>query len=261
VKRSGLGSKLKRIFIVLLFCRVVVAASHEVDVSQLLKSGNQFYSQGNFKAAIERYQRIVQLPFSHETVYYNLGNAYFKDNQLGNAILNFEKAFRLAPRDRDVFANLELAKSRIADKLEGRQESFLLKQLKKITTLIPLDVETLLVLLLFVSANLGFILFLVSRSAGLSRLAIICAGVLLSLAFVLGVSNLTRIYQRETLREGVVLVDKVDVVSGPAADNPVLFSIHEGLKIRIENELEGWLQISLDNGWNGWVKKEAVGMI
>ena len=70
-----------------------------------------------------------------------------------------------------------------------------------------------------------------------------------------------RIYQAETLREGVVLVDKVDVVSGPAADNSILFSIHEGLKIRIENELEDWLHISLENGWNGWVKKDAVGMI
>ena len=68
-----------------------------------------------------------------------------------------------------------------------------------------------------------------------------------------------RIYQAETLGEGIVLVDKVDVLSGPAADNPVLFSIHEGLKIRIENDLEGWLHISLENGWNGWVKKDAVG--
>ena len=78
---------------------------------------------------------------------------------------------------------------------------------------------------------------------------------------ILGVSNAMRIYQAETLREGVVLADKVDVVSGPAADNPVLFSIHEGLKIRIENDLESWLHISLENGWNGWVRKEALGEI
>jgi hypothetical protein len=154
--------------------------------------------------------------------------------------------------------NLDLAKSRIADKIEGRQESFG-KQFRKITSFIPLDVETLLVLVLFVSANLSFTLFILSRSASHSRWAIICAGVLLFFSCLLGVSNVVRIYQAETLGEGIVLVDKVDVLSGPAADNPVLFSIHEGLKIRIENDLEGWLHISLENGWNGWVKKDAVG--
>jgi SH3-like domain-containing protein len=53
----------------------------------------------------------------------------------------------------------------------------------------------------------------------------------------------------------------VDVLSGPSTDNPTLFSIHEGLKVRIENEVQDWLQISLENGWNGWVKKETLGVI
>jgi tetratricopeptide (TPR) repeat protein len=240
---------------------VLQAETHEANISELLNSGNQFYSQGNYKAAIEQYEKLIQLPFSNEIVYYNLGNAYFKNNQLGSAIQNFEKAFKLAPRDRDVSANLDLARSRIADKIEGRQESFLVRQFRKITSFIPLDVETLLVLALYVSANLSFTLILLSRSASLSRWAIFCAGILLFFSCLLGVSNAVRIYQAETLREGIVLVDKVDVLSGPAADNPVLFSIHEGLKIRVENDLEGWLHISLENGWNGWVKKDAVGMI
>ena len=240
---------------------VVQAATHEGDLSVLFTVGSQQYAEGNFKAAIEQYERIVNLPFSNEIVYYNLGNAYFKDNQLGKAILYFEKAFRLAPRDRDVLANLSLARSRIADKIEGKQENLLSKQWKKITSLLPLDIETLIVLLVFVSANLCFTLFLLSPSPSLSRLALIWAGVLFFFALAVGASNTTRIYQTETLREGVVLSDKVDVVSGPAGDNPVLFSVHEGLKIRIENEMEGWLQISLENGWNGWLRKESVGII
>ena len=267
--KCGRGSKIMKIvFIILslntLFPFLIPAVQAEIlgaEVSKLLSSGNQFYSQGNYKAAIEQYERVVQLPFSNEIVYYNLGNAYFKNNQLGNAILNFEKASKLAPHDQDVIANLELAKSRIADKIESRQENFLVRELRKMTSFLPLDVETALVVLMFVSANLSFALFLLSRSPLLSRLALIGAGVLMFFSCVLGVSNAMRIYQAETLREGVVLADKVDVVSGPAADNSILFSVHEGLKIRIENELEGWLHISLENGWNGWIKKDGVGMI
>jgi tetratricopeptide (TPR) repeat protein len=269
MKKSGLGSRILRIVFVILSLNALLfmlipavqAETREANISQLLNNGNQFYSQGNYKAAIEQYERLVQLPFSNEVVYYNLGNAYFKNNQLGNAILNFEKAFKLAPLDRDVSANLDLARSRIADKIEGRQENILLKPFRKMVLFIPLDAETILVLLLFIAANVSFTLFLLSRSTPLSRWAILCAGGLFVCSCILGVSNALRIYQAETLREGVVLVDKVDVVSGPAADNPVLFSIHEGLKIRIENDLESWLHISLENGWNGWVKKNAVGMI
>ena len=184
MKKSGLGSQFMRIVFVILSLNglffslipVVQAETRGAEVSQLLSSGNQFYSQGNYKAAIEQYERLVHLPFSNEIVYYNLGNAYFKNNQLGNAILNFEKAFKLAPHDQDVIANLELAKGRIADKIEGRQENFLVRELRKMTSFIPLDVETVLVVLLFVSANLSFTLFLLSRSPSLSRLAMIGAG-------------------------------------------------------------------------------------
>ena len=269
MKKSGQGTKFMRIVFIILSLNglfssqipVVHAEIRGAEVSQLLSSGNQFYSQGNYRAAIEQYERLARLPFSNEIVYYNLGNAYFKNSQMGNAILNFEKASKLAPHDPDVIANLELAKGRIADKIEGKQENFLVRELRKMTSFIPLDVETVLVVLLFIFANLSFTLFLLSRSPLFSRLAMVGAGVLLFFSCLLGVSNAMRIYQAETLREGVVLADKVDVVSGPAADNSILFSIHEGLKVRIENELEGWLHISLENGWNGWIKKDGVGMI
>ena len=95
----------------------------------------------------------------------------------------------------------------------------------------------------------------------MSRIAIYASTTFLVLFLILGTSNLLRIYWQETVHEGVVLVEKVDVLSGPASDSPILFSVHEGLKVRIENDLPDWVQISLENGWNGWVKKEALGEI
>ena len=96
---------------------------------------------------------------------------------------------------------------------------------------------------------------------GLSRLALYASIAFLVLFLILGTSNLLRIYWQETVQEGVVLVEKADVLSGPASDSPILFSVHEGLKVRIENDLPDWVQISLENGWNGWVKKETLGEI
>ena len=83
----------------------------------------------------------------------------------------------------------------------------------------------------------------------------------LILFLIVGASNVFRIYQSVTIQEAVILAEKADVLSGPGEDNPTLFSIHEGLKVKVQAELNQWSQISLENGWNGWVKTEALGMI
>lgn len=248
--------------LLLAFCWLVPRVEGQVPgVRQLFEAGNSFYAQGNFRAAAEEYEKIVQMPFASEVVYYNLGNAYFKDGQLGKAILYYEKAFKLSPRDRDIADNLSFATSRIADKVEKPAEGFLLKQLKRWLTLLPLDVETCLALGCFVTANACFAVFLLGGSPSLSRGALVASLVLLGLFLLFGSINLFRIYQAETVREAVILTDKVDVLSGPSTDNPTLFSIHEGLKVQLENEVQDWVQISLENGWNGWVKKEVLGII
>ena len=231
------------------------------DVARTFQSGNDSYAQGNYRAAIEQYEKVLQTPVVNEVVLYNLANAYFKNNQLGKAILRYEQAHRLAPRDRDIRQNLNFARLRIADKVDRPPEGFLLTQLGRITSWLSLDTETALAVAFFFAANVAFSLFWFDAIPGLSRLALLASIGFLTLFLILGSSNLLRIYGQETIREGVILVEKADVLSGPAGDSATLFSIHEGLKVRIENNLPDWVQISLDNGWNGWVKKDALGEI
>lgn len=230
-------------------------------MSRIFQAGNEYYAQNNFKAAIEQYQKVLEAGVVSEVVLYNLANAHFKNNQLGHAILYYEKARRLAPLDRDITENLNFARTRIADKMELPQEGFLFTQLRRITNWLPLDTETALAVAFFFAANAAFALFWLDLIPGLSRLALYASMVFLVLFLVLGTSSALRIYWQRTTHEGVILVEKADVLSGPASDSPTLFSIHEGLKVRIENDLSDWVQISLDNGWNGWMKKEALGEI
>ena len=237
------------------------AAAQTQDVSRLFQSGNEYYAQSNYKAAIEQYQKVLESAVVSDVVLYNLANAYFKNHQLGNAILCYEKAQRLAPHDREISENLDFARARIADKVERPPEGFFLSLLRRITNWLPLDAETALAAAFFFAANAAFVLFWLDAITGLSRLALYASIPFLVLSLILGSSNLLRIYWRETVREGVLLVEKADVLSGPAGDSPTLFSIHEGLKVRIANELPDWVQISLENGWNGWVKKNTLGEI
>jgi tetratricopeptide (TPR) repeat protein len=231
------------------------------DLARTFQSGNEYYAQNNYRAAIDQYQKVIASGVVSETVLYNLANAYFKNNQLGKAVLCYEKARRLAPRDRDITENLNFARTRIADRVERPPEGLFLGQLRRVTNWVALDTETTLALSFFVAANICFAFFWLDSIPGLSRFALLGSIAFLVLFLILGTSNLFRIYLQETTREGVILVEKADVLSGPASDSPTLFSIHEGLKVRIENDLPDWAQISLENGWNGWVKKEALGEI
>ena len=237
------------------------AEAETQDVARAFQAGNEYYAQSNYKAAIEQYQKVIESGVVSETVLYNLANAYFKNNQLGRAVLCYEKARRLAPRDRDITENLNFARTRIADRVERSPEGFFLGQLHRVTNWVSLDTETALAISFFVAANVWFALFWLDAIPGLSRLALFGSIAFLVMFLILGTSNLFRIYWQETTREGVILVEKADVLSGPAGDSPTLFSIHEGLKVRIENDLPDWAQISLENGWNGWVKKDVLGEI
>ena len=238
-----------------------VELAKEVDIPELFRSANQSYSQGNFKEAIERYRQIIESNFVNEAVYYNLANAYFKQNQIGLAILYYEKAGKLAPRDREISENLELARSRIVDRVEGSQESFPVKLVVGLTSLLPLDVETGVAVALFILANSFFALVLTAKSVRVRRASIVGVVVLLAVFLIVAFSNVYRIYQLKTDLKAIVVTEKADVLSGPGPDNPTLFSIHEGLKVKVQNRLDQWVQISLENGWTGWIKSETLGII
>jgi len=248
-------------FVLLFWCACWAASPHGIKVDEIFQSANQIYAQGSFKEAVEAYQRIAELNFVNEIVYYNLANAYFKQNQIGLAILYYEKAHRLAPNDREIAENLDLAKARIVDKVEGQQEVFLEKLVLGLTNLLPLNVETGLALTLFVMSNVLFTMFLVVKSGRLRRIALIGSLSLLGLFLVVAASNAFRIYRASTEVEAIVVAEKADVLSGPGQDNPTLFSVHEGLRVKVQNHLDQWAQISLENGWTGWIKAETLGII
>ena len=262
MSRVTIGNILKFALLNLLGLGVpVLIHAQSADVGKLFQAANQLYAKGNFKEAALQYRKIIESDFANEAVYYNLANAYFKENQIGSAILFYEKAKKLAPGDREISENLEFARTRIVDKVDSPQEGFLWRQLTRLASWLPLNIETGLAVLLFVGANAFFTLFLKARSESIRRIALVGSVSLLAFFLLVGSSNVFRIYQSATDLEAVILTEKADVLSGPGPDNPTLFSIHEGLKVRVQSQLNDWSQISLENGWTGWIKTADLGMI
>lgn len=235
-----------------------IAAAEDTPQS-LFARGNYLYEQGNYQEAIGRYEEIIRRGILSADVYYNAGNAYFKNGQLGKAIVNYERALLLAPRDKDTKKNLEIAQNKIVDKVKLPSTILLQRLLTDIHHAFTLD-ETLrflsiLVVILTVLIALAFYM-IYARRALIPVIAFVAA-----IAVAVSISCGIKIYNRENAQEAVVIVPKVTVHSGPGEQYSVQFAVHEGTTFRAVKSLHGWLEMYISGDLRGWVKQEAVEMV
>lgn len=236
------------------------AAGH-AEAVRIFAAGNDHYGSGEYEDAARYYRQLLNQGYRSAAVHYNLGNALFKMGRLGPAILQYEKAAVLAPADPDIAANLAYLRTLTADKASlagAHTTTFFVERLLALTSL-DQDAAAFTALYLLVGCLTG--IRIASRSARLRRLAVRGIAAALLPLLLTGATFAVKLYRTATIVQGVVLQDRVDVRSGPGQDNTTLFTVHEGLKVRIRNEQGSWYQVSLDNGLNGWVPAVALGVI
>lgn len=233
----------------------------EGSPEKLFERGNLEYQAGNYASAEQIYIRILHSGYSSSSLYYNLGNACFKQKRLGDAVYNWEKALQKLPADREIRENLELANSMIVDRIETASNPLPLKLLTWFPRLLSITQEAWLVALLFIIANLLFSLYLLSKNPRNSYRALLgCFGAgFLFFAFASSLS--WKIYDQDFRKKGIVVEQKADVRSGPGIENISVFTIHEGLKVRVHESHNGWYQISLPNGWSGWLQQASLRLL
>jgi tetratricopeptide (TPR) repeat protein len=222
---------------------------------------NQHYQRGEFAAAEEIYRRLADAGVRSGEIYYNLGNACYKQKKLGEAIYFWEQARRRLPGDPEPRENLELANLLVVDRLEVPPDPWPVRLLDRAVHLVSVPTETRILVALWVALNLCFGLGRLARSARLRRSAtagVIACALLLAAG---GASLGWKLYERAYRKEGVVIGAKVDVRSAPGRDNVTVFTVHEGIRVQVRGEAAGWYQVSLPNGWTGWAEKAAVAVL
>jgi tetratricopeptide (TPR) repeat protein len=224
----------------------------------LFAEGNAHYQSGDFAAAERAYQRLLDQGIDSSPVYYNLGNACFKQKKLGEAIYYWEKARRRNPRDSDIRENLQLANLLIVDRIDVPEDPLPIRLVSRAVHLLTVAQESKVVLTLFLAANLFFGIYWLARTPRLASW-MMTGGMTATLFLLLFAGSLTwKLYQEEHQREGVVVEQKVDVRSGPGGQNVAVVTVHEGIIVSVRGESNGWYQISLPNGWNGWLPGTAL---
>ncbi|MCC6599087.1 MAG: tetratricopeptide repeat protein [Crocinitomicaceae bacterium] len=253
-------SLIGRLFILVAFLlNIFTAYANSPD--SLFNHGNELFQQQHYAEAAGLFEKLIEQEYRLPEVYYNLGNCYFKNDKLALAILNFERARKLAPGDEDIAFNLRLSQLKTVDNIEALPLPFYKRWANRLNGFFSVDGWSAL-LLLCVWITFGWLgVFLLSTSVVRRK-----GGLILSFAFlVLGLFcwwMSSKSYRLNfTDRRGVVLPASIYVKSAPGENNTDLLMLHEGAGLDILDEYDGWMKIRISNGSEGWINAGAVAVV
>jgi tetratricopeptide (TPR) repeat protein len=168
---------MKRIIYLLLIIVMPICALANDEANILLKKGNDQYAKGQYKEAITTYQKIVDDGHQSALVYYNLGNAYFKNEDVPSALLYYEKAHKLSPGDEDINFNIQFANQKTTDKVEAGTEFFITKWWHSFILRFSLTTLAVMTILFFVAGCALLIVYRFTNSVGIKKWPVIYTSV------------------------------------------------------------------------------------
>jgi len=225
---------------------------------QRFTKANELYTQGKFEEAAKAYEEILKTGVESPELYYNLGNAYYKSGLLPEAILNYERAKLLAPDDKDITYNLELAQSQTIDKIDKVGKFFLKVWIKDLRNKADSDTWAYMSIAFFTLVIAMLFLFYFSRTVALKKAGFF-GGLLFLGLFIFSFSFAYRQKQKLVERNyAIIFAPTVNVKSSPDASGTEIFVLHEGTKVKVIDELGEWRQIELSDGNKGWINVSTI---
>ena len=225
----------------------------------LWEQGVSAYSEGRWQDAADSWMQIAGSGQESASLYYNIGNACFKQGDKAHAILWYERALKVDPSYDDARVNLEFVRSQIQDRIEEVPEFFLEAWGRKMCWTLSSNVWAVICLILFGGALACLLLFLLSRGGRrklgffLGLALLLCS--LLSLDFAF--------WQRSDAlkHDTAVVTEAVSEVKSSPGSGVSLFVLHEGTKVKILETVGGWNNIELSDGRQGWMPASNITVI
>lgn len=247
------------IILALMFCVGISFATNEHCIG--IESGTKAYNEGEFERAIDEWRSCVDNGYENADLFFNLGNAYFRNGNLGFSIYYYKTALKLRPNDEDIQHNLNFAQSMTKDKVENEEENPILSTLFKIHHALSLKVQLFILLGLFWFIAIISVVHVLVRSG---RSKNICTGVVFCTTIIFGIIGASAAYKiivAETEITGVVTAKDADVTSAPNDKSQTLNTLSEGTCFSVLSEQGNFVEIQLGESIRGFVKKSNVGIV
>lgn len=236
-------------------------ALEEFSAEKSWDAANKAYQEADYNRAETLYRAILEQGLHSAKLYYNLANTLFKQEQLGEAILYYNKALRLSPADEDVRHNLEYAENSTKDSIEQIPEFFLFAWIRAVRNLMSCDGWTIFSLVILVIGLAAALFYLLAQRIS-TRKAGFYVMVLAALLFL--VATLFANYERKAIvnhNEAIVMSSAVSVKSSPDRAATELFVLHEGTKLSIGERMDGWVEVRIADGRKGWIESSRIAEI
>lgn len=224
---------------------------------QLFEEGNMLYKEENFQGALEKYQLILDAEKASAELHFNMGNAFFKINEIPSAILHYEKARKYNPEDEDIIKNLRMANLETVDKIEAKPEFALTNWWKSLLSSRSIDQWGYLTILLALIATGLWVVYLFANGF-LKKVFFFTGAFVVLLSLVIFFMGMQQKSTQMNNKYAIVFAPSITVKSEPDSDGTKLFVIHEGTKVQLIETIDGWSKISLMNGNKGWIKSEQL---
>lgn len=249
--------KIPLFFLLFLLCSALsLSAQH-----QELQKANELYRQVSFAEAQEAYEALITEGYQSKALFYNLGNTYYRLGQKGKAILNYERALLLAPKDREIRENLAFVKEQLSGEIIALEVFPLIAFWQNMQESFSSATWTVVGLLFFWAGAAGFLgwLLLPSRQQKVRGFVLGVLGLALCIIPFLLASG--RKASQVASDKAVIVAPAAALYTSPSAGAEVLYPLFEGATVRTVEPLQDWYKVNLANGYQGWVPKASLELV
>lgn len=228
---------------------------------EAMRTANDLYETGHYAQAVQAYEQLTSQGFADGAVFYNLGNAQFRQGDLGQAILSYRRAQQYMPRDPDIAANLAVARTLTADPGEPVQDSGILSQIgRAVQSWLTPDEVAMVALGSWIVLVLSLLLWGSLKRGGVWHRRAGRVSMVLAVLFAVSVVALgSSLYVDSNSSDGVIIASEVEVASGPSTQYATEFTLHSGAEVRLIEAQGNWVRLAMPGSeLEGWIPANAV---
>ncbi len=229
--------------------------------SKRMSEANKLYSAEKYAEADSLYTSILQEEGFSAALYYNLGNAKYKQGEIASAILNYERALKLDPNNEDVRFNLEMAKMQTTDKIEELDKFFLSEWNRSLQGIFSSNGWSRLAIICFLMTLAGIALYFFGKIISLRKTAFF-ASIFTAVICIVSIVYAKRQKDEQLSHDTAIIFAPSTTGKGsPDESGTDLFVLHEGTKVKVKSSLNGWVEIQMADGNVGWIPEKDLEII
>ena len=244
-------------YLITLICLAIATIGWGQDQDNFDKA-TTLYQKGDYSQAAAVYSSILKSGKESSALYYNLGNTYYKLNNVPESIYYYEKALQLDPENADAKNNLIFANQMKVDAITPLPKTWVRQLSDGIVGLFSAHTWAVLSIIGVFAFVLSFLLYYFVERTALKRTFFIL--MLVFLFFAIGSYTLAHFCHKQVSQtQYAILFDKtVRVFSDANAYSSEVMQLHEGTKVEIIEDAKDWVKIRLVNGKTGWTKVNSL---